>query len=219
MMQFFKLIKSVLGASDSNPLEDYSDEELVAKYVESRDDDLFQEIWGRHGYYIYGLAYRITQDHHSAEEIFQEVMMQLIQKIDTFKGQSKFSSWLYRVTANASYTFLRQLKKFDKEISLDNYAPYDENGTLIGKIKHKGWSDRPDSVLFSKEAIDVIEKSINELPEPYRVVLILRDVDGFSNNEVSESLEISVPAVKTRLHRARLALRDKISDYFKERGI
>lgn len=218
-MQFIKLIKSVLGAPDSNPLEDYSDEELVAKYVESRDDDLFQEIWARHGSYIYSLAYRITQDHHSAEEIFQEVMMQLIQKIDTYRGQSKFSSWLYRVTANASYTFFRQKRKVDKEISLDNYAPYDENGTLMGKIAHKGWSNRPDDVLFSKEAIDIIEKSINELPEPYRVVLILRDVDGFSNFEVSETLEISVPAVKTRLHRARLVLRDKISDYFQERGI
>lgn len=107
-------------------------------------------------------------------------------------------------------------KKHESELSLDNYAPYDERGTLMGKVASKDWSDKPEEVLLSKEAIDIIEKAINELPEPYRIVFHLRDIEGLSNEEVAKVLEISVPAVKSRLHRARLFLRDKLSDYFFE---
>jgi len=101
-------------------------------------------------------------------------------------------------------------------VSLEDYVPYDENGTLMGRIKAKDWSDKPDKALLSEEAMEIIEKAVNELPEPYRVVFHLRDVEGFSNQEVSEVLGLSVPALKSRLHRARLYLRDKLSDYFYE---
>ncbi len=214
-MQFFKKIKDVLSTLGERE-SSLTDEELVEQFVKTGDHEAYYEIWQRHGGYVYNLAYRITSDHHSAEEVSQEVMMQLIQKLDTFKGQSKFSSWLYRVTANASYSFLRQRKKYEKEVSLESYAPYDDNGTLMGKIMPKAWSDRPDSFLFGKESMEIIERAIGELPDSYRVVFVLRDVEGFTNVEVAETLGISVPAVKTRLHRARLALRDKISDYFME---
>jgi len=107
-------------------------------------------------------------------------------------------------------------KKYESDISLENYAPYDENGTLMGRVKSKDWSDRPDEVLFSKEALEIIERAINELPENYRVVLYLRDVEDKSTDEVANILGISVGTVKSRLHRARLFLRDRLSDYFYE---
>lgn len=217
-MQFLNKIKSYLADSLGVTYKKYSDEELVELFVGKQDEDAFYEIWRRHGNYIYGLAYRITRDHHSAEEVLQDVMMQLFQKVNTFSGQAKFSSWLYRVCANASYSYLRSKKKHSQELSLESYAPYDESGTLMGKIKSKGWSDRPDSVLYSKESLQILEKAVDELPEIYRVVFVLRDVEGFSNGEIAEILGITVTAVKTRLHRARLALRDKVSDYFYERG-
>lgn len=148
--------------------------------------------------------------------MFQEVFLTLSKKLGTFRGDSKFSSWLYRVTANASYMYLRSQKKHINDISLDNYTPYDEKGTLMGRIMYKDWSSRPDIINFNKEAVEIIEKAIDELPESYRTVFHLRDIEGFSNDETSEILEISVPAVKSRLNRARLFLRDRLSDHFHE---
>ena len=200
---------------ETNPIQD---EKLVELFITLNDENVFEEIVNRYGDKIYGLAFRITRDHHSAEEVLQEVFLSLINKIHTFRGESKFSSWLYRVTANASYMHLRSEKKYENDVSLEDYVPYDENGTLMGRIKVKDWSDRPDEALLSKEAIEMIERAVNELPEPYRVVVHLRDIEGFSNEEVSEVLGLSVPALKSRLHRARLYLRDKLSDYFYERS-
>ena len=111
---------------------------------------------------------------------------------------------------------IRSEKKHDSNISLDNYAPYDEKGTLMGRIKNKDWSSRPDLVIFSKEAVEIIERSINELPESNRTVFHLRDVEGLTNEETADVLGLSVAAVKSRLHRARLFLRDQLSDYFFE---
>lgn len=207
------------GKETSPPdLVNTTDEKLIELFTSSNDEKAFEEIVNRYGDKIYGLALRITRNHHSAEEVLQEVFLSLINKIHTFRGESKFSSWLYRVTANASYMYLRAQKKYENDVSLEDYVPYDENGTLMGRIKVKDWSDRPDEALLSKEAMEIIERAINELPEPYRVVFHLRDIEGFSNEEVSVVLGLSVPALKSRLHRARLFLRDKLSDYFYERS-
>jgi RNA polymerase sigma-70 factor (ECF subfamily) len=216
-MQLFNKIKSLLGKSRGD-YATLADERLVDLYVQSRDEEAFFEICMRHCNYIYGLALRITGNHQSAEEVLQEVMLQLFQKLHTFAGEARFSSWLYRVTANASYSYLRSKKKEEQEVSLEDYVPYDEMGTLRGKIVPKGWSTLPEEELLEREALDVIEKAIGELPDLYRTVIVLRDIEGFTNEEVAETLGISVGAVKTRLHRARLALRDKISDYFHERS-
>jgi len=205
------------GKETSPPdLVNTTDEKLIELFISSKDERAFEEIVNRYANQIYRLAFKITRDYYSAEEILQEVFLTLINKIDTFRGESKFSSWLYRVTANAAYMHLRAQKKYENDVSLEDYVPYDENGTLMGRIKAKDWSDKPDKALLSEEAMEIIEKAVNELPEPYRVVFHLRDVEGFSNQEVSEVLGLSVPALKSRLHRARLYLRDKLSDYFYE---
>lgn len=192
------------------------DEELVQMYIEREDELIFEEILSRHADKVFGLALRITRTTEDAEEVFQEVFMTLTKKIGTFRGESKFSSWLYRVTANASYMRIRSEKKHQSSLSLESYAPYDEKGTLMGRIKNKDWSSRPDLVIFNKEAVKIVEDSINELPESNRVVFHLRDIEGLSNEEAAEVLGLSVAAVKSRLHRARLFLRDKLSDYFYE---
>ena len=110
---------------------------------------------------------------------------------------------------------LRTEKKHENEISLEDYAPYDENGTLMGKIQSKDWSNNPYILIFSNETMQIIEKAVSELPESYRIVFQLRDVE-LSNKEVSEILGLTVPNVKSRLHRARLFLRDRLSDDFYE---
>jgi RNA polymerase sigma-70 factor (ECF subfamily) len=212
---FKKLIKAIVS-EDKNYVADKSDEELVNLYTNDGEESAFDEIVSRYSDRIYGFALRITRNTSDAEEVFQEVFLTLTKKLDTFRGESKFSSWLYRVTVNTSYMYLRSQKKHESNISLENYAPYDDKGTLMGRIIDKDWSSRPDILTYSKEALIIIDESINELPESYRTVFHLRDIDGLSNEEVADILEITVPAVKSRLHRARLFLRDKLSDYFHE---
>jgi RNA polymerase sigma-70 factor, ECF subfamily len=195
---------------------DSTDEELVELFVKENNQAAFEEIFNRYVDKIYGISLRITRNPARAEEVLQEVFLTLITKADTFRGEAKFSSWLYRVTVNTSFMYLRAEKKYESTLSLENYVPYDEKGTLMGRIKAKDWSSRPDILIFRKKGLELIEKAINELPESYRVVFHLRDVEGLSNEEISNILDLSIPAVKSRLHRARLFLRDKLSDYFEE---
>ncbi len=213
---FFKKLINVIVTKDNEYISDKSDEELINLYTKTGNESAFNEIVSRYANKIYGFALRITRNSSDAEEVFQEVFLTLTKKLDTFRGESKFSSWLYRITVNASYMYLRSQKKHESNISLENYYPYDEKGTLMGRVMEKDWSSRPDIIIFSNEALKIIDKSINELPESYRTVFHLRDVEGLSNEEVADILEISIPAVKSRLHRARLFLRDRLSDYFHE---
>jgi RNA polymerase sigma-70 factor, ECF subfamily len=193
-----------------------TDEKLVELYKSENNESAFEEIINRYADRIYAIAFRITHDHHSSEEVLQNVFLTLTKKIDTFRSEAKFSSWVYRVAVNASFMHLRSEKKHESDISLENYAPYDENGSLEGRIKSKDWSNRPDIILFSKEALEIIDTAVSNLPEKYRIVVHLRDIEELSNSEISEILGISEDAVKSRLHRGRLYVRDKISDYFYE---
>ena len=193
-----------------------TDEELVELYVSTTDELLFDEIVNRYSNCIYATALRITRNHHDSEEVLQEVLLLLAKKIDTFRSDSKFSTWLYRVTLNTCYSRVRTESKHTKDISLDDYAPYDKNGSLGGKVKLKEWSNNPYLILYRKEALEIVENAIADLPEKYRVVIILKDIEQLSQDEISDILGISVGAVKSRLHRARLFVRDKISDYLEE---
>ena len=213
---FIKKLINVIVNNDNEQITSISDDELIRRYTQLGDESSFEEIVNRYSDRIYGFALRITRNTNDAEEVFQEVFLTLTKKLHTFRGDSKFSSWLYRVTVNTSYMYLRSQKKHENNISLENYSPYDEKGTLMGRIMYKDWSSRPDIIIFNKESVLIIEKAINELPESYRTVFHLRDIEGLSNEEVANILEISIPAVKSRLHRARLFLRDKLSDYFYE---
>ncbi len=200
------------------PTQNYeilSDEELIRAFLSDQDEEAFNEIVGRYTDKIYRLALKITRNPSDAEEVLQEVFLTLIEKLYTFREDSKFSTWLYRVAANASYLKLKAKRKDVNNISLEDYAPYDKDGILQG-IHTKDWSSLPDEVLLSQEGAEIIEKAVNELPEPYRVVFHLRDVEGLKNEEVGEILGLSLPAVKSRILRARLFLRDKLSDYFYE---
>src|SRR5713101_3337373 len=197
--------------------KELSDEELVRRFMETQDEEFFNEIVNRYRDKIYRTALRITHNPSDAEDVLQDVFIKLIKNLHTLRGESKFSTWLYRVAANASFMHLRNEKKYKNELSLEEYVSYDEDGVLKG-VEIKDWSDRPDEVLLSKEAMEVIERALNELPVLYRIVFHLVDVEGHSNEETAELLGLSVPAVKSRLHRARLFLRDKLSDHFSMNG-
>jgi RNA polymerase sigma-70 factor, ECF subfamily len=196
-------------------LKELPDEELVRSFVESQNEETFNEIVNRYGDNIYRTALRITHNPSDAEDVLQEVFIKLIRKLHTLRGESKFSTWLYRVAANASFMHLRSEIKYKNEVSLENYISYDEDEILKG-VEIKDWSDRPDEVLLNKEVMEIIEKAVDELPVPYRAVFHLRDVEGLTDHETAKALGLSVSAVKSRIHRGRLFLRGKLSDYLYE---
>jgi len=197
-------------------IESSKDESLVKFFVDEHSEEAFTELVNRYSDKVYRLAYRITGNPYDAEEVLQEVFIILVEKLNTFRQESRFSTWLYRVAANASYMFLRGGKK-DKEsqISFDDYKPYNDHGVLEG-VADKDWSDIPDYKLLSLEGTQLIEKAIDELPEEYKIVFHMKDVEGLTSKEIAKILGLSLPAVKSRVLRARLFLRDKLSDYYSE---
>jgi RNA polymerase sigma-70 factor (ECF subfamily) len=192
-----------------------TDEELVAR-ARAKDFGAFEELVDRYDDKIYRLAYRFVRNETEAKEIVQDTFLSVWRKLDTFKGDAQFGSWLYRVAANAALMRLRAQRRHP-EVSteelpldyLDNYGHLPTPG--------ENWAKRPDDELQSDELRRRIQKAVDELPEIYRTVFLVRDVEGLSTEETAEVLQISIPTVKTRLHRARLALRDAISRYFDQK--
>jgi RNA polymerase sigma-70 factor (ECF subfamily) len=194
------------------------DEELVSIYVEEGDEKAFSEIVDRYADKIYKTALRIMHNPPDAEDVLQEVFLILATKAGTFRGESKFSTWLYMIAVNAGYMRIRADKKFHaNEVSLEDYAPYDESGAL-GEVVLKDFSPRPDTELLSREGVEIIMNAVNELPDPYRVVFHLSQEQGLTAGETAEALGISLSSAKSRIHRARLFLRDRLADYFYEMG-
>ena len=198
--------------------KDMRDDELVSAFVEEEDGDAFSEIVDRYADRIYKTALRILNDTDDAEDVLQEVFLILAMKAGTFRGESKFSTWLYTIALNVSYMRIRADKKFHaNEVSLENYAPYGESGSL-GEAVLKDFSRRPDAELLGREGVGMIMKAVNELPDAYRAVFHLMHEQGLTAGETAEALGISLSSAKSRIHRARLFLRDKLADYYYEMG-
>ncbi|MGH7279121.1 MAG: RNA polymerase sigma factor [Candidatus Rokuibacteriota bacterium] len=168
----------------------------------------------RYGDRVYRLARRITGLNEDAEEVAQDALWTAARKIGTFKGESAFGSWLYRITANAAYMKLRTRKTKAREIALDDVLPpLEEDGRHFEPMDD--WSARVDDNAHNTELRGVLEEAIGALPPDYRTALVLHDVEGLSNPDVAEALGISIPAVKSRIHRSRLFLRQRLSEYLK----
>lgn len=191
-------------------------DEVLIKESQKGDYSSFEELVKRHEKKIYNLAYRLTGSREDANDALQETFMQAFRKLSSFRGDSKFSTWLYRIAVNVCLMKKRKEKKM-KTVSLD--APVlTEKADEIKRELPDDWSKNPRATLENEEIRGILSNAIDSLPEEYRTVVILRGVNGFSNEEVAKMLEISLPAVKSRLHRARLFLRDTLSQYFKEYG-
>lgn len=188
--------------------EAIGDMELVEKF-RGGDKAAFAELMGRYTEKAHNLAIRISRNQEDAEEILQDVFLTVFRKIDLFEGKSAFSSWLYRITVNTAFMKLRKRKQHSA-VSLD------EVGSAADEANLGSRSDIGDLGYLSSrhELRAALEGAIEKLPEEYKVIFILRDVDGLSNHEVGEILQLSVPAVKSRLHRSRLMLRRKLRKFY-----
>lgn len=172
----------------------------------------YEEIISRYEAKAHNLAMRLTRNSEDAEEVLQDVFLTVYRKIDGFEGKAKFSSWLYRITVNAAFMKLRKRKQ-DHSISLDEMTPYMQNKTLAQRSL---FGTNADTKTFTLEIRGALEQAIAKLPDDYRAVFVLRDIDGLSNKEVSEILTLSIPAIKSRLHRSRLMLRRKLSKFYED---
>jgi RNA polymerase sigma-70 factor (ECF subfamily) len=171
--------------------------------------DLLVEAYGDR---VYRLAMRITSSREDAEEATQDALWTVTRKIDMFKGESAFGSWLYRIAANAAYQILRTKRTKHREIAMDDVLPrIEDDGRHFEPMDD--WSRRVDEQAFQKELRGVLEEAIDALPADYRTALVLHDVEGMSNPDIAETLGISLPAVKSRVHRSRLFLRQRLGKY------
>lgn len=185
-----------------------SDEALVSLYVNNQDEEAFNQIVQRYNEIITGFAIKLIRNPEDAEEIKQDVFLILVTKLHTFKGNSKFSTWLYKVTLNTCYKHLNDSKKRSKrEIHIDE-------SFLSQRPALDQLSKSPDEIALYKERMKLISSAANELTENNQEIFTLKDIKGFSNAEVGEAMGLSISAVKSRVLRTRLSLREKISDYF-----
>lgn len=187
------------------------DDVALVERLKARDKAALEELVRRHGSKIYGVALQITRDEHEAQEVVQDALVNIWNKIEYFEGRSALTSWLYRVTANAALMKLRRNKKFEQQISLD-VTRDDEDLPVIELPDAKS---EPTRVLTRAELAARMQQAIDALAEPYRTTVLLADVEEMSMEEIAEAMGVTVPAVKSRLHRARLALRKALLPYLK----
>lgn len=181
--------------------------------LQRRDTAAFETLVADYGDRVYRLAYGITRNSADAEEVAQDVFLAVFRKIDGFEARAALGTWIYRVTTNTALN-KRRGKRFESETSLDDLLPaYKEDGHREGDRSFvlADWSALPDQVLLSREGRAMIERAITALPASYQAVFVLRDVEGLSNEEAAEALGDTVASVKSRLHRARMALREQLT--------
>jgi RNA polymerase sigma-70 factor (ECF subfamily) len=198
------------------PVGGITDEALVER-ARAKDEAAFEELVNRYQNKLYRLAMRFVRNESDAQEILQDAFLSAWRNLPSFEGRAQFGSWMYRVTVNAALMLLRSRNRHP-EVTVDDVEPTVLNDAVAESGQtvraNADWSQRPDDQLQSSEMRAHIQTSVEALPDGLRTVFLLRDVEELSTEDTAEMLGLSVPAVKTRLHRARLALREAIARYF-----
>ena len=189
------------------------DADLVAA-LRAEQPDAAEKLVERFGDRVYRLAMRITGSKEDAEEAAQDALWTAARKIGMFKGESAFGSWIYRITANAAYQKLRTRRQKSAEIAMDDVLPSLDDERHFEPMDD--WSNRVDERALQGELRHVLQEAIDGLPDEYRTALVMHDVEGLSNPDIAETLGISLPAVKSRVHRSRLYVRKRLADYLKD---
>jgi RNA polymerase sigma-70 factor (ECF subfamily) len=190
-----------------------SDLQLIEEF-RSGEQSSFEELLSRYSNKVFSLASRLTRNAEDAEEVLQDVFVTVHRKITSFEGKSSFSSWLYRVTVNAAFMKLRKRRQ-DLSVPLEDVI---QQSHAVAALRSPE-SAFVDSQSIRNQMLEALESAIRKLPDDYRPVFILRDVDGLTSREVSKILDLTVPAVKSRLHRSRLMLRRRLTRFFDDQKV
>ena len=186
-----------------------ADEQELVAALRRRDPAAFATAFDRYADKVYRVALGLLGDELEADAVVQEAFVRLFQKLDSFEGRSSLGTWLYRVAYNLS---LDHLRKRRPALSIDDEV--EEVAVVTENVTE--WSRLPEETLSNEEVREALDEAIASLPEHYRVVFILREIEGLSTKETAEVTEISISAVKVRLHRARLFLRERLAEQFAE---
>jgi RNA polymerase sigma-70 factor (ECF subfamily) len=198
-----------MASQEVNQLTGDRDAALVER-TRRGDSSAFDELMERYEGKVYRLALGMMKNRDDALDAVQDAFLSVFRKIDSFKGESAFSTWLYRIALNSVYMKLRSKSRHDKTIPLDDEEAFDPV-TGQARAAIRDWSERADDAVLRQELGGVIREAVAALPEDYRAIFTLRDVEELSNQEVAEILGLTVAATKTRLHRARMFLRNRLS--------
>ncbi len=198
------------------PVSDQAGTDEAVLVAQSREGDTraFGELVRRYEGKIFRLAQHITQNREDAEDVLQESFLKAYEHLDQFKGDSKFYTWIVRIAVNQALMKLRR-RKTSKAVSLDEQIDTGED-TVVREIA--AWDEDPEQRFSREELGGILDEAIQSLEPPYRSVFVLRDIEEMSTEETAAALDLSIPAVKSRLLRARLQLREKLTRYFKRKG-
>jgi RNA polymerase sigma-70 factor (ECF subfamily) len=185
-----------------------NESELV-KLAQKGDKKALAELVRKYEQTIYNFAFKICRDKEKAENIMQETFYSMIKSIGQFGGNSKLSTWLYRIVSNHCLMLARKMKS-RPFVSLEN------DDDLFEDIKIADWSTLPNKDMENEELKATLDAAIQKLSPEYRMIFLLRDVEGFSTEETAETAELSIAAVKSRLHRARAFLRNELNKTFQK---
>ena len=193
--------------------EPVSDELSLVQAAKKGDVGAFGELVKRYDRNVFRIALHITQNREDAEDVVQDAFLKAYGNLEQFQGQSKFYTWLVRIAVNEALMKLRR-RRPERMVSLDQEVQTEED-SIPREVAD--WSPNPEQLYNQSELRDILGKTIQGLPPSFRTVFVLRDVEGLSTEETAQALELSVPAVKSRLLRARLQLRERLNRYFKKR--
>jgi RNA polymerase sigma-70 factor, ECF subfamily len=196
-----------------SPLE-IPDETAVLERARAGNAQAFSGLVRRYESKIFRLAMHITQNREDAEDVLQETFLKAYEHLDQFQGNSKFYTWIVRIAVNQALMKLRK-RKTDRSVSIDETIDTGED-TVVREIA--AWEENPEQRYSREEINQMLNSAVDSLAPPYRTVFVLRDIEDLSTEETAEALNLSIPAVKSRLLRARLQLRDKLTRNFKRKG-
>ena len=202
-----------MGAIQTKVSEPVSDELALVQSAKNGDVQAFEELVRRYDRNVFRIAQHITQNREDAEDVVQDAFLKAYTNLNQFQGQSKFYTWLVRIAVNEALMKLRRIKP-GRTVSLDEDVKTEED-SLPREVAD--WSPNPEQQYNQAELRDILDRTIQGLPASFRTVFVLRDVEGLSTEETAEALELSIPAVKSRLLRARLQLRERLNRYFQKR--
>jgi RNA polymerase sigma-70 factor (ECF subfamily) len=171
-----------------------------------------ETVFREHAPRIYHVARRLLGNDADAEDVTQDVLLQVVRKLGTFRGESQLSTWLHRVTVNAALAHRQRRANRRRRETAEAADERPETAAPSGPVKR--WNVGPDEPVLAAEQAELIEEAIARLPVPFREVYVLADVEELPNAEIADMLGLSVPAVKSRLHRARLRMRDALAPHF-----
>jgi RNA polymerase sigma-70 factor, ECF subfamily len=190
------------------------DETALVARAKAGDADAFSELVQHYDRRVFRMAKQITQNDDDAADVLQETFLKSYTHLDEFQGNSKFYTWLVRIAVNEALMKLRK-RRSDKTVPLDEPIDTGED-EMIREIAV--WDENPEETYSRDELAQILDQAIQSLKPTYRTVFVLRDIEGLSIEETAEALGLSISAVKSRLLRARLQLREKLTRQFKRKG-